>query len=332
MNQLTSLKYAIKECERRCSEASSSFVASFSTLPTEKKNAVTAIYAMCRWVDDIADGDSEESLKFTKKIEKFSRERLEELIEIKGTSPSGDSDSAFRKFKALNAIRLRLRAFSEGKPISQNEHEVMTAMHWVMNKFPVRLVDLETIIDGMEDDLFPTKLETWEEVKGYCYKVASAVGLVLIEIYGYTDAKARYHAVDMGIQLQLINILRDVKEDLARGRIYLPLSVLKEYGIDEESLMDDELESGYLWSSFTNHYVDVVYEHQSSAKELLPLLDPNSRMQPYLMLRVYQSLLSQIRKTRGAVFTKRPKVMIATKVALGWKIITKRALNMLMLN
>ena len=95
----------------------------------------------------------------------------------------------------------------------------MRAMAWVMQTYSVRLLDLETIIDGMEDDLFPTEVRSWEDVRAYCFKVASAVGLVLIEIYGYEDARARLHAIDMGIQLQLINILRDVQEDWDRGRV-----------------------------------------------------------------------------------------------------------------
>jgi phytoene synthase len=329
---LFNLKSAIKECEKRCIDASSSFVASFSTLPTEKKNAVSVVYAMCRWIDDIADGDSLESLNVDDYVETFSRNRLAKLIEIKEIKPSGEIKSTFRKFTALNAIRLRIRAFSDGEETASNEHPVMVAMHWVINNFSVRLIDLETIIDGMEDDLFPTKMQTWDEVRGYCYKVASAVGLVLIEIYGYNDSKARYHAIDMGIQMQLINILRDVKEDLERGRIYLPISVLKEHGINEDALSDPNLESEYAWSSFTQHYVNVVHEHQTSAKELLPLLHPNSRMQPEIMFRAYESLLSHINKTRGAVFSKRPKVRIGTKVTLAWKIISKRALNLLMLN
>ena len=86
-------------------------------------------------------------------------------------------------------------------------------MQDVFSRYSIRLQDFETIIEGMEDDLFPVMCNTWDELRSYCYKVASAVGLILIEIYGYEDRAARLHAIDLGIQMQLINVLRDVSED-----------------------------------------------------------------------------------------------------------------------
>ena len=106
---------------------------------------------------------------------------------------------------------------------------------------PSNSPDFETVIEGMEDDLYPVRNQTWDELRSYCYKVASAVGLILIEIYGYDDRAARLHAIDLGIQMQLINVLRDINEDMERGRIYLPLDVLASHDITLEMLENEAI-------------------------------------------------------------------------------------------
>lgn len=311
---------ALDACERRAKEASSSFVASFGSLPAMKRAAVNAVYAYCRWVDDIVDGDADERLSITPEVLEFSKQRMNELVEVHGRRPSDPQDMARWRLEALSAMRLRLRAFASGEGPDDDEHPVMRAMAWVMSTYSVRLLDLETIIDGMEDDLFPTEVRSWEDVRAYCFKVASAVGLVLIEIYGYEDARARLHAIDMGIQLQLINILRDVQEDLDRGRVYLPLDVLESHGLTKEDLADHRIEQDLRWRAFIRDYCEAVEGHQTSAKDLLPLLDRRARAQPGMMVEAYESLLSSIVRTEGAVFTHRPKVGLLTKARLAVRV------------
>ncbi len=311
---------ALDACERRAKEASSSFVASFGSLPAMKRAAVNAVYAYCRWVDDIVDGDADERLSITPEVLEFSKQRMNELVEVHGRRPSDPQDMARWRLEALSAMRLRLRAFASGEGPDDDEHPVMRAMAWVMSTYSVRLLDLETIIDGMEDDLFPTEVRSWEDVRAYCFKVASAVGLVLIEIYGYEDARARLHAIDMGIQLQLINILRDVQEDLGRGRVYLPLDVLESHGLTKEDLADHRIEQDLRWRAFIRDYCEAVEGHQTSAKDLLPLLDRRARAQPGMMVEAYESLLSSIVRTEGAVFTHRPKVGLLTKARLAVRV------------
>lgn len=317
---MSQLRTALDACERRAKEASSSFVASFGSLPAMKRAAVNAVYAYCRWVDDIVDGDADERLSITPEVLEFSEQRMSELVELHGRRPSDPQDMARWRLEALSAMRLRLRAFASGEGPDDDEHPVMRAMAWVMSTYSVRLLDLETIIDGMEDDLFPTEVRTWEDVRAYCFKVASAVGLVLIEIYGYEDARARLHAIDMGIQLQLINILRDVQEDLDRGRVYLPLDVLESHGLTKEDLADHRIEQDLRWRAFIRDYCEAVEGHQTSAKDLLPLLDRRARAQPGMMVEAYESLLSSIVRTEGAVFTHRPKVGLLTKARLAVRV------------
>ena len=317
---MSQLRMALDACERRAKEASSSFVASFGSLPAMKRAAVNAVYAYCRWVDDIVDGDADERLSITPEVLEFSKQRMNELVEVHGRRPSDPQDMARWRLEALSAMRLRLRAFASGEGPDDDEHPVMRAMAWVMSTYSVRLLDLETIIDGMEDDLFPTEVRSWEDVRAYCFKVASAVGLVLIEIYGYEDARARLHAIDMGIQLQLINILRDVQEDLERGRVYLPLDVLESHGLTKEDLADHRIEQDLRWRAFIRDYCEAVEGHQTSAKDLLPLLDRRARAQPGMMVEAYESLLSSIVRTEGAVFTHRPKVGLLTKARLAVRV------------
>lgn len=317
---MSQLRMALDACERRAKEASSSFVASFGSLPAMKRAAVNAVYAYCRWVDDIVDGDADERLSITPEVLEFSKQRMNELVEVHGRRPSDPQDMARWRLEALSAMRLRLRAFASGEGPDDDEHPVMRAMAWVMSTYSVRLLDLETIIDGMEDDLFPTEVRSWEDVRAYCFKVASAVGLVLIEIYGYEDARARLHAIDMGIQLQLINILRDVQEDLDRGRVYLPLDVLESHGLTKEDLADHRIEQDLRWRAFIRDYCEAVEGHQTSAKDLLPLLDRRARAQPGMMVEAYESLLSSIVRTEGAVFTHRPKVGLLTKARLAVRV------------
>ena len=111
----------------------------------------------------------------------------------------------------------------------------------------------------------------------YCYKVASAVGLILIEIYGYEDRAARLHAIDLGIQMQLINVLRDINEDLERGRIYLPLEVLATHNISLEMLSTEAIAETLAWKGFVVEYVDVIKGHQTSANHLFGYLDGRAR-------------------------------------------------------
>jgi len=317
---MTELRMALDACERRAKEASSSFVASFASLPASKRAAVNAVYAYCRWVDDIVDGDADERLPVTDEVLAFTEARMEELIQQHGRRPSDPQDLVRWRLESLSAMRLRLRAFDSGAGPNEDEHPVMRAMAWVMQTYSVRLLDLETIIDGMEDDLFPTEVRSWEDVRAYCFKVASAVGLVLIEIYGYEDARARLHAIDMGIQLQLINILRDVQEDWDRGRVYLPLDVLESHGLSKEDLSDSRIETDLRWRAFIRDYCEAVEGHQNSAKDLLPLLDRRARAQPGMMVEAYESLLASIVRTGGAVFSHRPKVGLLTKARLAVRV------------
>ena len=311
---------AYEYCQQVCRNSSTNFFSSFSTLELKKRRAVHAVYALCRWVDDIVDGDEEPVVIITNDLVKQSEERDELLREIHSRNqPSNSVSVHMQRLMALVSIRNNLKRASLGQ-ITTDDQPVFIALQDVFSKYPIRMQDFETVIEGMEDDLFPVEYNTWDELRSYCYKVASAVGLILIEIYGYDDRGARLHAIDLGIQMQLINVLRDVAEDLERGRVYLPKEVLLSHNIDVTDLAKPSLALNPSWNDFVKEYLEVVRRHQVSAMHLFDYLDARSRVQPKIMLNAYAKIFHEITRRSGDVLTGPLKLSIRSKIALWIKI------------
>ena len=324
MQTTKSIEEAFIECEEICRRASSTFYASFSALPYQKRRAVHAVYALCRYLDDIADGDTHPVVQESEELTQLVEERDRLLREIHQTSMNNSEQEHRYRLMALVDAKERLTRLYQGDATAAQGEAVFIAMNEVFKQFPVRLTDFETIIEGMEDDLFEVRHKTWDEVRAYCYKVASAVGLVLIEIYGCEDAGARIHAIDMGIQLQMINILRDVAEDYRSGRIYLPINALGEYNIDISELGNTEFGTNHRWKSFVQEYIEIVRRHQESAQHLFEYLDAKSRLQPQLMCEAYEAIFHEIVRRSGDVFSKRPSLSKWRKIRLAAKLSLRR--------
>jgi len=324
MQTTKSIEEAFIECEEICRRASSTFYASFSALPYQKRRAVHAVYALCRYLDDIADGDTHPVVQESEELTQLVEERDRLLREIHQTSMNNSEQEHRYRLMALVDAKERLTRLYEGDATAAQGEAVFIAMNEVFKQFPVRLTDFETIIEGMEDDLFEVRHKTWDEVRAYCYKVASAVGLVLIEIYGCEDAGARIHAIDMGIQLQMINILRDVAEDYRSGRVYLPINALGEYNIDISELGNTEFGTNHRWKSFVQEYIEIVRRHQESAQHLFEYLDAKSRLQPQLMCEAYEAIFHEIVRRSGDVFSKRPSLSKWRKIRLAAKLSLRR--------
>ena len=324
MQTKKSIEEAFIECEEICRRASSTFYASFSALPFQKRRAVHAVYALCRYLDDIADGDTHPVVQESEELTQLVEERNRLLREIHQTSMNNSEQEHRYRLMALVDAKERLTRLYEGDATAAQGEAVFIAMNEVFKQFPVRLTDFETIIEGMEDDLFEVRHKTWDEVRAYCYKVASAVGLVLIEIYGCEDAGARIHAIDMGIQLQMINILRDVAEDYRSGRVYLPINALGEYNIDVSELGNTEFGTNHRWKSFVQEYIKIVRRHQESAQHLFEYLDTKSRLQPQLMCEAYEAIFHEIVRRSGDVFSKRPSLSKWRKIRLAAKLSLRR--------
>ena len=312
-------------CEAVCRNASTTFYSSFSALNIDKRRAVHAVYALCRWVDDIVDGDEEPTILETKELREATEARQLIVSELHaGASPSLSPDEHRRRMMALVDIRLKLERASE-QNIGEDDHPIFVALQDVFARYPIQLTDFETVIEGMEDDLYPVHNQTWDELRSYCYKVASAVGLILIEIYGYEDRAARLHAIDLGIQMQLINVLRDINEDMERGRVYLPVDVLASHNISVDLLLTENIANTLAWQSFVVEYVDVIKRHQTSANQLFGFLDGRARVQPEIMADAYTSILNEIVRRSGDVFTHPVKLSWVRKALLGLRLSLRTA-------
>ncbi len=311
-----SLDNAYAYCQLVCRNSSTTFFSSFSALEVSKRRAVHAVYALCRWVDDIVDGDEDPVVQVTDELTKQSMERDLLLRDIHaGGEPSNPDTVHMQRLMALTSIRNDLTRASLGQ-IKSDDLQIFIALQDVFHKYSIRLQDFETVIEGMEDDLFTVRCNTWDELRSYCYKVASAVGLILIEIYGYDDRAARLHAIDLGIQMQLINVLRDISEDYERGRVYLPKDVLASYNIDVGDIAKPNLAKNPAWNSFVREYFEVVRRHQDSAMHLFGYLDARSRVQPKIMHDAYSKIFHEIVRRSGDVFTSPLKLTIRSKMSL----------------
>jgi len=195
-------------CRRITRASSSNFYHAFRLLPAERHDALCALYAFCRFMDDIVD---QTHLLPPPRQESSQREQLAVL---------------------LNTWREELRRCYAGIP----RHPISQALTDTIQRFPIPQDHLAGIIDGVEMDLHRNRYRTFVELYDYCYHVASLVGLVCIEIFGYHNPGARDYAINLGVAFQLTNILRDVGEDARRDRIYLPEEDLSCFGYAEHEL------------------------------------------------------------------------------------------------
>ena len=180
--------------------SNTSFYYSFSLLPRKEREAIHTVYAFCRTTDDIVDEERDER----KKTVLLRRWRMELGKAIRGTSTS----------PLLNQLSATAASF-----------------HIPVEHF-------YELIRGMEMDLHKTRYESFDELKEYCYLVASSVGLMCRKIFGYRNESTREYAVNLGIALQLTNILRDLQDDAKRGRIYIPLEDMRRFGYTEDDLLN----------------------------------------------------------------------------------------------
>src|SRR5215467_15454609 len=176
----------------------SNFYYAFLLLPRSKREAIKNVYGFCRIIDDIVD-----------------------------ESPEGRDPAA-----ELDRWREEIHACFQGWPSTPFGERLMNSIE----EFDLPKEPFLDLIDGMEMDLHYERYETFADLREYCYRVASAVGLICIEIFGYQSLRTREYAVNLGLALQLTNILRDLKEDAARGRTYIPLEDLERFGYRESDL------------------------------------------------------------------------------------------------
>jgi 15-cis-phytoene synthase len=284
----TAEAYAV--CRTIAQREAKNFYYSFRVLPVHKRNAMCAVYAFMRRADDISD---DESLPVAERRKVMSQ---------------------------------WLEAWRDARRSGLSDDPVFLAVNDTQKTFAIPDVLLEDLVRGTTMDLEPcaqTENElqtfaTFDELYRYCYLVASVVGLVCIRIFGYTDPRSEKLAEETGVAFQLTNILRDVKEDVERGRIYLPLDLLREFGVSVERVK--KLADGAAMEANERAMLYVVgsraEEYYASAEQLLPLIDADSRAALWILVTIYHRLLVKISKVDSDVFTRRISVSTPEKLAV----------------
>ena len=233
-----------------------SFYYAFRILPEEKRRAIFALYSFCRVVDDCVD------------------------------EPGGGGEAGLRYW--LEEVDRGYRGRAE-TPLGKD-------LAWAVARFPVPRALFEEIVTGCRMDLTVRRYATFEDLRVYCSRVASAVGLASIEIFGYTSPLTREYARELGLALQLTNILRDVSVDAARGRIYVPLEDLARFGVTEEVFVGAARDgrAPAAMQELLTFQAARARRHHERAAELLPPVDRRAMLSARVMGAVYRELLDEI--------------------------------------
>ena len=281
-----SLIDAYAYCHRVAQRSSSNFYHAFRLLPAERYDALCALYAFCRFMDDIADHVEQSSAS------EQPLSRKERLVFL------------------LDTWRKELRLCYSGAP----RHPISLALADVVRKFPIAEEHLAGIIHGVEMDLKKNRYQTFAELYDYCYQVASLVGLVCIEIFGYRNESAKDYAVNLGIAFQLTNIIRDVGEDARRNRIYLPGEDLVRFHYSEQDLLAGVYNDAFCeLMAFEGKRARDFYR---SAVEKLAAEDRASLVAAEAMRFIYSRLLDKLESRQFRVFEQRVSLTTPGKIGL----------------
>ncbi len=273
---------AYDHCRDITREHAKTFYFASMFLPPRKRHACFAIYAFCRSVDDISDeehahDDERDVAVLTRRLAHW-RSTIDDIFDG-GTQPD---------------------------PIA-------LALQDAIRRFGIRREHFHTLIDGVLSDLDFRFITTFPELEDYCYKVASVVGLMTARIFGYSEQAASQHARDLGTAMQLTNILRDVGEDADRGRIYLPLAELDQFGVTREEIFTKTMTSRFV--ALMRFSIQRAREFYQRADLGIPLLDVDSRMTVRLMSKNYRRILVRIEENGYDVFHRRASLSFLSKVS-----------------
>jgi phytoene synthase len=284
----TTLDDSYAACRALARRSARNFYYSFWVLPKPKRAAMCALYAFFRRTDDLGDDD-------------------------------GTTDERRAK---LTSWREAWHAAAAG----DYRDPLLPAVVDTVRRYDVPTKYLETSIDGVESDLVRNRFATFDELTGYCYQVASVVGLASIHVWGFRRTDEAYRAAEAcGIAFQLTNILRDVGEDAARDRIYLPQDDLARYGLTDDDLrrgvVDDRLRSLFRFQ------VDRAAGYYRRAEALRAHLSPDGAAVFGAMFDIYRSLLDKIRRRNGDVFSSRVRLGACHKTAIAVRRLAPRLLG-----
>lgn len=266
-------------CQEKAASSGSSFYYSFLFLPPVQRRAIIALYAFCREVDDVVD-------------------------------ECHDLDIARRK---LDWWREEIAACFRGEP----RHPVTRALQTTLQQFNLPAEYFQELIDGMAMDLERQRYESFSELALYCHRVAGVVGLMSAEIFGYQQRQTLKYAEALGTACQLTNIIRDVREDAERGRIYLPLDELQAFGVDPRDIVSvrnsDTLRELLAFQARRAH------DYYTRAFEQLPEQDRYPQRSGLIMAAIYEALLTEIEVDGYRVMQQRIALTPLRKFWIAWR-------------
>lgn len=258
-------------------KSNSSFYYAFNLLPSEKRDAMNTVYAFCRQTDDIVDeGNEPDSLKYEK----------------------------------LRKWRIELEKSFSG----HSEYQILNKLSSIIQKFNIPLEPFFELFKGMEMDLQKNRYLTFDDLQLYCYRVASTVGLMCVEIFGYKHDSTRDFAVNLGIALQLTNILRDIKKDSEAGRIYLPQEDLKKFNYNENDILNQTYNTNF--KEMMKYESDRAKKYFDKATRCLNLEDKAAMFAARAMQHIYYKMLGKIVDADYDVYNRNIKVSTFQKVGI----------------
>lgn len=265
-------------CRQRTARSGSSFYYGFLCLPAGRRRAIMSLYAFCREVDDVVD----------------------------------ESDDPLTARRELDKWRLEVERLYHGTA----QHPVGQALADTLREFALPQEQLLEIIDGMEMDLERQRYADFSELRLYCHRVASVVGLLSAEIFGYRNRHTLRYAHDLGMAFQLTNILRDVGEDARRGRIYLPQDELARFDVSEEDLLQGRRTPQVV--ALLAFQAERAREFYARAEEGLPAEDRRAQRPGLVMAAIYRHLLDEIERGGFNVLGDPPRLSRWRKLCLAY--------------
>lgn len=283
---IESVAQAYAACETIARREAKNFYYAFRALPKPKRAAVCAVYAFMRHADDLAD---DERLPREERLMQSQR-----WLEDWHRAAAGES----------------------------TDNPVFIALRDTQQRFAISTELLDQLVQGTMLDLTTpanstvTTYQTFDDLYRYCYFVASVVGLVCIRIFGYTDARAESLAEQTGIAFQLTNILRDVREDAERGRVYLPLQDLEQFHLKPEQFTARRADQQVTLDERGLMAMEAgrAHEYYRAADNLVPLISPDSRAALWVLVTIYRRLLQRIENAHYEVFARRVSVSTGEKL------------------
>ena len=258
-------------CRRVARSRAKNFYYSFLLLSAQQRKAMCAIYAFMRYCDDLSD----EPGATRAAIDRW-RDELEDALEGRFSS-----------------------------------HPVWPAFHHTVKRFGIPHEYFREMIEGVASDLEPRRIETFDELYHYCYQVASVVGLTIVHIFGFDTPLALPLAEKCGVAFQLTNILRDIREDAERDRVYLPAEELCRFGVKPEDLRSGQRTDAFL--SLMRFEAARARAYYTEAMPLLDLIHPRSRRSLWALITIYSQLLERIEGTNYDVLSRRVRLSAMEK-------------------